>query len=68
MHVLRFITHTPKIRNKVADTNGVMPTRGRALPFVATSLRHIGLGKEVGKQPLAVVQRKGQPHRRFRPA
>jgi hypothetical protein len=32
-----------------------MPTRGRALPFVATSLRHISLGKEASKPaPLAV--------------
>tara|TARA_R110000751_G_scaffold229368_1_gene330872 strand:- start:6 stop:356 length:351 start_codon:yes stop_codon:yes gene_type:complete len=35
--VLRFITHTPKIRNKVAPTGVPIPTRGLALPFVAMS-------------------------------
>tara|TARA_R110000764_G_scaffold28607_2_gene67361 strand:+ start:16363 stop:16764 length:402 start_codon:yes stop_codon:yes gene_type:complete len=35
--VLRFITHTPKIRNKVASTDVPMPTRGQALPSVARS-------------------------------
>ncbi len=35
--VLRLIYPTPKRINKLAPTDGPMPTRGRALPFVARS-------------------------------
>ena len=37
--VLRLNIPTPKIRNKVAPTDLPLPTRGRALPSVARSLR-----------------------------
>ena len=35
--VLHLIYPTPKRINKLAPTDGPMPTRGRALPFVARS-------------------------------